>query len=489
MSIPSSVTPTVFPTEHILIVTLLSFVAYLLIATFYCSIKQKNALLNNGAIDKDDKLTVTWVLVAAFALRVVLSHYIVGHAFDIRCFVLWGERAASQPFSTFYTGGFADYPPGYIYILGLMSKISSFFGHSVYLADGSYDLVNVLLIKLPSILADLAASYIVYKLARKKLRFAPSVTLMALVAFNPVFSYISGAWGQIDMILSFLLVCSALLLINNKPIWSGVVYGLSILMKPQALMMGPLLALAFILYVFDDNFFDAFGVKCKDGRIIRLFKTFIAVICACTMIVVTAIPFGSEEMPWYEVILQKYLGTATSYDYATINAYNFYALIGANWKKVGEIAFLGISYEAMGIAGMAFSVGFSAFTFIIGRKKNKGAFFLSAAYLFASIFTIGHYMHERYIVPVLLMLIVAYVYYSDKRLLYLAVGYTLPILLNCVCAFYYSQLSSYRLYWDERLVTGCSVITVLAFCYFTFVVVKIMLKNKVKEDVFQLETN
>lgn len=489
MSIPSTVKPTEFPTGYILIVAILAFVGYLIVTAFYSSIKKDRAYLNNGAIDKSDKLLVVWLLLAAFAFRIVISHYVVGHKTDIGCFTAWGERAAAQGFASFYTNGFSDYPPGYIYVLSLMSKLSALLGHGVRLADGSYDLVCVFFNKLPSIIADLASAYLVYKLARKKLRFEPSFLLMTLVAFNPVILYVSAGWGQIDQILTVLLACAILLLINNKPIFAGIVYGFAILMKPQALMAGPMLAIAYMFYVFDDNFFAVTDVKCTDSRGKRLLKTAIAVACACLMIVLSALPFSSKEMPWYQIILQKYLGTATSYEFATINAYNIYALFGANWASIDKVAFLGINYGTLGTIGMVVSIGFSAVLYIIGRKKNRGALVLSTAYLFASIFTIGHYMHERYIIPALLLLLIAYLLYSDKRLLYLMVGYTFPIFINCLCSFYYSKMFEYGLYWDKKLVFWCSLLMVLAFFYFTYIVIRIMIQGKLKGDVFEDGTN
>lgn len=482
MSIP--IKPTVFPTHQLLIAAILAFAAYLIITAFYSSLRKNRAYLNNGAKDKTDTTLVFWLLIAAFALRVVISNYVVGHKTDINCFTSWGYRAATDGFAAFYTQGFSDYPPGYIYVLSLMSRISTLLGHGVHAADGSYDLVCVLLTKLPSIIADLGSAYLVYRLARKKLRFEASFLIMALIAFNPVLIYVSSGWGQIDQILTVLLVCSILLLMDNKPIWGGIVYGLSILLKPQALMAGPLLAIAYMMYVFDNSFFAFTTVECKDKLSKRLLKTIIAVACACAMIVLTAIPFSSKELPWYEIIVNKYLGTATSYNYASVNAYNVYALFGANWKSIDGIAFAGINYGTLGTIGMVLSIVFSAVLYIIGRKKHSGALTLSVAYLFAALFTVGHYMHERYIMPMILMLIVAYLLYSDRRLLYLMVAYTFPILLNCLCSFYYSQFHEYGLYWDERLVFWCSLVNVLMFAYFTYLAVKIMICGKLKGDVF-----
>lgn len=482
MSIP--ITPTVFPSQQLLVEAILAFAFYFIITAFYSSMRKDRAYLNNGAKDKTDKTLVVWLLIAAFALRVVISNYVVGHKTDINCFTYWGNRAATEGLSAFYLNGFSDYPPGYIYILNIISRISTILGHSVKTADGSYDLVCVFLNKLPTIIADLGSAYLVYRLARKKLRFETSFLLMALVAFNPVLIYVSSGWGQIDQIVTVLMACSILLLMDNKPIWGGIVYGFSILMKPQALMAGPLLAIAYMIYVFDDGFFAHTAVECKDKMPKRLLKTVIAVACACAMIILTAIPFSSKQMPWYNIILEKYLGTATSYNYASVNAYNVYALFGANWKSIDKVAFLGINYGTLGTLGMVLSVGFTAAIYIIGRKKHKGALILSIAYLFAALFTVGHYMHERYIIPTFLLLMIAYILYSDKRLLYVMIAYTFPVLLNCFCSFYYSQFFDFGLYWDEQIVFWCSLINVVVFAYFTYLVVRIMICGKLKGDVF-----
>ncbi len=475
--------PTAFPTEQVLFAAFMSFAVYLLIAAFYSGIKRERAYLKNGALDKGDNFFVVWALAAALVIRLVLSYYIVGHKTDINCFTAWGGRVAAVGFKNFYDG-FADYPPGYIYVLGLMSKISTAFGHGIYAADGSYDAVCVALTKLPSILADIASAYLVFRLARKKLRFIPSALLMLMIAFNPLLAYVSGGWGQIDQILTVLLVGSILLLTYNKPILGGIVYGLAILMKPQALMAGPLMAIAYMLYVFDDNFFKAAGCECKDNRSVRFLKTCAAVVCAILLIIVTAIPFASDKMPWYEIILEKYLGTATSYKYASVNAYNLYSLVGANWKRIDTVAFMGINYGQLGTFGMVVSVAFGGLLYLFGRKHNPGALPLAAAYTFAGLFTVGHYMHERYLVPSLLLLMVAYIMYSDKRLLWTFLAYTLTLSVNCFAAFYYSELFEYGLYWDERIVFWCSLANVLVFAAFTVVCVMIMIKNKISSDAF-----
>ena len=42
------------------------------------------------------------------------------------------------------------------------------------------------------------------------------------------------------------------------------------------------------------------------------------------------------------------MGTATSYKYASVNAYNIYTLFGKNWTPITEKAILGLTYGQLG---------------------------------------------------------------------------------------------------------------------------------------------
>ncbi|MBR3297579.1 MAG: DUF2029 domain-containing protein [Clostridia bacterium] len=476
----------IFPTQHILTVSFLSMAAYLVLFLCYSSFKKKNALklASDDGSDRNGFL-IGWLLFAAFAVRIALSCYLEGHKTDINCFTIWGNNLASGGFRNFYspTSGMPDYPPGYMYVLGLMSSIARALGHGVYDQFGNYDLVYVAFIKLPSIIADLAAAYLVYRLAIKRLRFAPAFLLAALVAFNPVMLYISGGWGQIDQILTVLIVLAMLALNANKPILGGVIYGFAILMKPQALMVGPLMALAYFMYIFDPDFFKHYGEECKDDIKTRIGKTAIAVAAAFALIIIAAIPFASKELPLFKLIWDKYLGTATSYKFASVNAYNIFTLFGKNWTRLESEPILGV----LGTIGMVISVAGGGVLYWFGRKKNRGALYLAAAFTFVSLFTLGHYMHERYLFPMLLLLFMAYLYYHDRRLLYAMLAYTATAMVNCLAAFYYSKYHEFNLYWDDRIVFWCSLANVLLFIAFTVLCVFIMIKGRTAGDVFDGE--
>ena len=485
--------PTVFPTQYILTISLICTVAYMLLFFAYASFKKKHALKDRllpGDEDRGSTFLVIWLLAVALIVRIAVSVLVVGHKTDINCFTAWGYNIVTRGFKSFYnpSSGMPDYPPGYMYILGLMSKLSLALGHGIRDASGAYDLWYVTIVKLPSIIADLAASYLVFRLARRRLAFAPAYILTAIVAFCPVMIYISSGWGQIDQILAVLIALAIYALMSDKAILAGFLYGLAILMKPQALMAGPLMALAYVFYVFDPNFFKDTGRECKDSKGVRLLKTAIAVSIAVVMLVVAAIPFSTAEMPWYKLLIQKYLGTATSYKYASVNAYNIYTLFGHNWTRIDKASALGLTFGQLGTIGMVFSVVFGGVLYAIGRKKSpegaRGALYLAAAYTFISLFTLGHYMHERYLFPALLLLIIAYIYYGDRKLLLMFLGYSTTALINCFAAFYYSKLHDFGLYWDKKIVFGCSLANVILFVLLTLICISIMLAGRKGQDVF-----
>src|SRR5262245_60353676 len=93
----------------------------------------------------------------AFAIRILIAPHF-GFYGDLRLFGIWTGRLAEVGTHHFYVKGqFQDYPPGYLYVLWLTSKISSAPGYT--------------LLKLPAMLADLALAWLAGTLAG---RLAPA---------------------------------------------------------------------------------------------------------------------------------------------------------------------------------------------------------------------------------------------------------------------------------------------------------------------------
>ena len=401
------------------------------------------------------------MLLSALCIRCALSLVFYGHSTDINCFMAWAYYLAEGGPGAFYTSGFfADYPPGYMYVLWLIGGIAKLFN----ILYGST--AHALLIKLPAIFADLAAAYLVYRLASKRYSCGASLVLTGLVAFNPAMAFISGGWGQVDQILALLLLLTIYLFEEDRLELAGLVYGLAIITKPQALMAGPLLAAAYFARVY------------SGGRRYAL-RTAVSVFAAVAAIFMASLPFkGGQEPLWF---MEKLMGTATSYPYASVEAFNFMALLGGNWASVnGKV--MGLTYGAWGTAFIVLSCAGSIWLYL-KAKKERGCLALCLGLMLAAIFTFGQYMHERYVFPVLMLIMVAFLYYGDRRLMASYIMFTCGLLLNTAAAFVITDHVDWRGSGYDFITLVGSVITVASFAYLGWVCLDI-LTGRVRQAAF-----
>ncbi len=397
--------------------------------------------------EREPIISAALLLLSAFCIRCALSIVFYGHSTDINCFMAWAYYLAEDGPGVFYTSGFfADYPPGYMYVLWLAGGISKLFDIP-YGSD-----LHALIIKLPAIIADLGAVYLVYKMASKRCSNGVSLALMAFVAFNPAMAFISGGWGQVDQVLTLLLLLAVYLFEQDRLELAGIVYGISIITKPQALMAGPLLAAAYFAKVYSGGYKYAL-------------RTAVSVIAAVTAVFALSLPFkGTQEPLWF---MEKLMGTATSYPYASVEAFNFMALLGGNWAPVGK-KLLGLTYGTWGTVLIVLSCAGSIWLYL-KAKKDKGCLALSLALMLAAIFTFGQYMHERYVFPVLMLIMIAFLCYGDRRLITAYIMFTCALLLNVAAAFVITDHVDWRGSGYDFITYVGSVMTVVSFGYLAFV--------------------
>lgn len=404
---------------------------------------------------KDQRAAVL-LLVSALCVRCALSIAYYGHSTDINCFMAWAYYLAEGGPGVFYTSGFfADYPPGYMYALWLAGSIAK----AMNIAYGST--AYALLVKVPAIIADLGAAYVVYRLASKRYSESTSLALMGLVAFNPAMAFISGGWGQVDQILTMLLLLTVYLFEEDRQELAGIVYGIAIITKPQALMAGPLLAAAYFAKVYSGGWKYAL-------------RTLISVAGAVAAIFAISLPFkGTQEPLWF---IGKLVGTATSYPYASIEAFNLMALLGGNWASVNS-DLLGLTYGAWGSIMIVLSCVGSIWLYL-RAKKEKGCLALCMGLLLAALFTLGQYMHERYVFPVLMLVMAAFLCYGDRRLIIAYIIFTCSLLLNTIAAFVITDNVSWRGSGYDFITFMGSIMTVAAFVYLAQVSIELLTGKK-----------
>ncbi len=392
------------------------------------------------------------LLIAALAYRIAIGIVVEGYQVDVNCFRAWGNTMSSVGAAQFYQStSFCDYTPAYIYVMGFADWLADLGGNPVM--EAFYH-------KLVPILCDIIGAYLIYHFARGEKFSRKQAELLSLfVAFNPAMFLNSAAWCQIDSVLCLGLLVVAMLAVRRK--WAALlpVYVLCILIKPQALMLGPLGLLVIVLD----------WLKHKEDTRQMLIGLGISAAVAAVII----IPFSSHQQPGW--LIDKYKNTLASYPYATVNTANFYYLFKANWVDINAasgwlpavclaaltlgwgimllfrqrgmklryvepvlmfaftityvvMACLNVSWGVLG--GTTMGLAFAIILPMYIRSGNVRYVPLLGAVLFIILYVLGVKMHERYLFPALFLLAAAFALHRDRRVLTLLAVLSCTVLIN-----------------------------------------------------------
>ena len=334
------------------------------------------------------------MLFCALLLRCLFAYFYKGFLTDTACFSGWSERVYLEGFANFYSpDSFSDYPPGYMYILYLLGAIMANF-HMGYLSNPS-----LLLLKLPAIFCDMAAGGLVYRIAKKFVSQKVALFLAAAYLFNPAVFINSSIWGQVDAVLTLVVLLLCNLLTEGKTIPAYFVFALGILLKPQVLVFTPLLLYGIYEHVFASNF------QWK-----KFFMNLFSGLAAIMGMLLLCIPFGLDK------VINQYSSTLGFYPYISVNAYNFWALFGLNWSSQ-EKSFLFFTYKEFGTIVIVVLTLLSAFLFL-RKQKSKERYYITGSFLIITMFLFSVRMHERYLFPGILLLLITYITSQKKNYLY-----------------------------------------------------------------------
>ncbi len=144
------------------------------------------------------------IFAVALLTRFIAAVMYKGYETDMNCFISWSDMVFNGGFSEFYKSeSFTDYPPGYMYILYVIGAIRSLFGMA-------YDSAATrLLVKLPAIIADMGAGWLIYRVASRHTKEIGAAVISAVYLFCPAVILDSAVWGQTDAVFTFFvaLVC------------------------------------------------------------------------------------------------------------------------------------------------------------------------------------------------------------------------------------------------------------------------------------------
>ena len=361
------------------------------------------------------------VLSAAAAVRLVLAPLVAGYGVDIACFTSWSLHMANVGPAQFYqTVSFCDYPPGYLYVLlvdGLLMNLLGVTG-----GPGAE-----LIVKLAPIACDIAGAALVYRLVREsalcaalgegRARGRTALLLAGLYAFNPAAVVTSACWGQADAVLALLVLLALWLASDGRWRMALPVYVAACLVKPQALMLAPLGAAVLVKQT-------VLAVRGRDGRALR--DLGLGLLFAALTALTIVLPFSpGQPADW---LIAKYTETLSSYNHGTLSTGNLMYLLGGNWVDASLPSPLGLSYSALGWTLMALSIAFVIALYVLDARR--GSLFELSALLLAALYALGPKMHERYLLPVLVLLLISYAVRPDRRTLWVFGIYTATLTVN-----------------------------------------------------------
>lgn len=406
------------------------------------------------------KTTIGFVLLGAFLLRLLLSATVQGYMVDVNCFLSWGHTMKIHGPVYFYQAtGFCDYPPAYTYILALNSIIADLLKSILTNVDPL--ILERISFRLIPNLADILACFILYRFARRKgMESVRAFRLITVFAYMPVLVLNSACWGQMDSVLCLVLLIVAIYVIDNRWQFALPLYMLAVLIKPQALMLGFLGLTATIAAWIQDT---------TQRR-----KILIGLGGAVLTFIIVVLPFTVQQNPFW--LVDQYYNTLASYPYATVNTANFWYIFNGNWNQIGNIApktpaiLLAIGSVGLTVYYFIFKkeqrlrylepiiyaacalffiitailsemtwslIGTSAMVFIFAiilpifiRERDIETLPFFGGLLFVLLYVFGIKMHERYIMPAYLLLILSYLLKKDKRILLILLLTSATVFVN-----------------------------------------------------------
>ena len=397
--------PLIFPT--VLLICTLSIIVLLYL--YYISTAKIIDYIpkNNKIID----ITFIGLVLLFFVIKILFCYKTQGMLTDVYCFVGWSQFADTNSLSNFYTGqGFADYPPGYIYIIAFVAGIINFLGIDPYSATG------VMVITLPAILSDIAIAVIAYVMVRKQ-SCVSALVAGAVVLASPVLMVDSSIWKQVDSVFVLVILISFLLLQKKKYLLSSIVFGVAVLMKPLALMAGPVFAIGFLIEI----------LRKKEKPVKIILRTMGCGVVAVLTAWVGSLPFtGTQGIFW---IIEKYFTSISAHSYASINAANFFSMIGLNWVPL-DTSVLFLTAKQLGTFFIFLVTVITIIFAVYSVKRDSFNILLLVGSYLCGVFTFGHSMHERYVVAGIIFLLFASMQMKNKSILKVALLQSMLTFIN-----------------------------------------------------------
>jgi dolichyl-phosphate-mannose-protein mannosyltransferase len=320
---------------------------------------------------------------------------------DMSCFKAWALRIAETGPAGFYKEGyFCDYPPFALVLLWPFGALVNLTG-----AAGSA-FWYPFFIKLPALLCDAGAAWLLYILLRPKNPLLALGTAAAYLLLPPII-YISAYWGQADSYYLFIILAAFYCLQRRHPEAAGILIALALATKTQTVAFLPVLAF---------HLFQRYSWR----------RALVTIGLAIATFALIFLPFvWNKPLNW---IWEFYSRQAGQYPYASLNAANFLTLLGGNYTS-DSLPIIGkLTFNHLGILCFVGSLIWSVWYY--SRKRTMAALAAAMAVSAFGFFLFFPRMHERYLLPFFALVWLAAGYMKDRRLYWLGGLISLAFLFN-----------------------------------------------------------
>ncbi len=392
-----------------------------------------------------------WILLllaGALVFKIILAAHYKGHETDMNCFYAWSDMIFDNGIGEFYhLDAFTDYPPGYMLILWVVEAISRLF--NIETASE----VSRVMTKLVPILADLGAGFMIWKIAKERLSEGSSCLLAGIYVISPMVLINSSVWGQTDSVFTLCVLFTCYFCMKKKRIPAYFMFVIGTFIKPQTLMFAPIL----IFTIVEQVFLEDFNWK-------KFFTDLVGGLLAIASFFLLLLPFGMGT------VLNQYTEALKSYPYGSVNAYNFWAMMGKNWADQ-EGTFLGIPMKVFGTLAIFAAVALSAWVFFKLRKKNDiSRYFISPAVVIGTMFLFSVRMHERYLFPIVILLVIAFALKPTAERFATFVGFSFVHFMNVAHVYKNSVVNGVENQPQGGFIGLIALMTIAMYAYMWFAI-------------------
>ena len=307
------------------------------------------------------------VLLGLWIIKSVVVAFSPGFTVDVGTFEAWGfDISQNGPSSMYRAGSFLDYPPGYLYALWAAGWFARLVGAS--------DATLRIIIETPALAADFLLAALMFVIVRRRSTVTMAWLAMLFFALNPALLFDTVIWGQSDSTLGLVLMLSVASLLDDEIELSWGLAALAFLIKPQALMLLPVLGFWTLR-------------QTTYAQWVRAALAFSAVL------VIGVAPFQVNH-PW-SWLPNLYISTAAYYHETSVNAFNLLALLGGLRRNDADP--MALSYFSLALIPLV-----AAYALVMRRlwRRPAGAnaqltLFGPSAIFVILVLALQHYLSDR----------------------------------------------------------------------------------------------